>query len=164
MTGWLARPLLLLCLTLLVLANSVQARDFIGKVVGVSDGDTINVLHNGKAERIRLSGIDCPEKGQAFGQRAKQLTSALVFGKDVTVQVLGHDKYGRTIGEVTLLDGRVLNHELVRAGLAWWYRKYAPMDATLERFEAEARNVKRGMWVDPNPVPPWEWRKKKVLQ
>src|SRR5256886_10073124 len=75
---------------------------FTGKVVGVSDGDTISVMHNGKAERIRLSGIDCPEKGQAFGQRAKQFTSALVFGKDVTVQVLGHDKYGRTIGEVTL--------------------------------------------------------------
>src|SRR5205809_3843723 len=82
---------------------------FTGKVVGVSDGDTISVMHNGKAERIRLSGIDCPEKGQAFGQRAKQFTSALVFGKEVTVAVQDSDKYGRTIGEVKLLDGRVLN-------------------------------------------------------
>src|SRR2546422_9117216 len=101
---------------------------FTGKVVGVTDGDTISVMHNGRAEKIRLHGIDCPEKGQAFGQRAKQFTSTLVFGKEVTVTVQDSDKYGRTIGEVTLLDGRVLNHELVKAGLAWWYRKYAPED------------------------------------
>ena len=134
---------------------------FTGKVVGVTDGDTITVLHNGKGERVRLHGIDCPEKGQAFGTVAKQFTSALVFGKEVTVTVQDSDKYGRTIGEVTLLDGRVLNHELVKAGLAWWYRKYAPGDTTLEHLEAEARNAKRGLWVDPNPVPPWEWRKRR---
>jgi len=134
---------------------------FTGKVVGVSDGDTISVMHNGKAERIRLSGIDCPEKSQAFGQRAKQFTSALVFGKDVTVNVQDTDRYGRTVGEVKLLDGRVLNQELVQAGLAWWYRKYAPGDTTLERLETEARAAKRGLWVEPHPVPPWEWRHKK---
>ena len=88
---------------------------FTGKVVGVSDGDTISVMHNGKAERIRLSGIDCPEKGQAFGQRAKQFTSALVFGKEVTVAVQDSDKYGRTIGEVKLLDGRVLTRQELTA-------------------------------------------------
>lgn len=132
---------------------------FTGKVVGVSDGDTISVMHNGKAERIRLSGIDCPEKRQAYGNRAKQFTSQLVFGKEVTVQVAGRDRYGRPLGEVVLPDGRNLNQELVKAGLAWWYRQYAPGNTALERLEQEARTAKRGLWVDPNPVPPWEWRK-----
>ncbi len=71
---------------------------------------------------------------------------------------LGQDRYGRTIGEVMLPDGRVLNHELVKAGFAWWYRKYAPDDDALEQLEQEARDAKLGLWVDPHPVPPWEWR------
>ncbi len=98
--------------------------EFSGKVVGVSDGDTITVLHNGKGERIRLHGIDCPEKRQAFSNRAKQFTSNLVFAKTVTVQAVDRDRYGRTVGVVLLPDGRSLNHELVRAGLAWMYRRY----------------------------------------
>jgi len=132
---------------------------FTGKVVGVTDGDNITVLHNGQGEKIRLHGIDCPEKGQAFGTVAKQFTSALAFGKEVTVTVYDTDRYGRTVGTVKLLDGRILNQELVKAGLAWWYRQYAPKDATLERLETEAKNEKSGLWVDPHPVPPWEWRK-----
>ena len=95
--------------------------------------NTISVMHNGLAEKIRLNGIDCPEDGQAFGNRAKQAASKLVFGKDVTVVEHGPDKYQRTIGDVTLPDGRNLNEELVHEGLCWWYRKYAPTDTTLER-------------------------------
>ncbi len=128
-------------------------------MVGVSDGDTITVLHNGKGERIRLHGIDCPEKRQAFGNRAKQFTSTLVFGKAVTVQVMDRDRYGRTVGMVLLPDGRSLNHELVRAGLAWWYWRYTPDDETLEQLEREARAAKHGLWADPHAVPPWEWRR-----
>ena len=111
-----------------------------------------------KANASGCAGIDCPEKRQAFGNRAKQFAPALVFGKTVTVSVLDVDRYGRTVGEVILPDGRVLNHELVRAGLAWWYRKYAPDDDTLKQLEAEARQAKRGLWVEPNPMPPWAWR------
>src|SRR2546426_709117 len=118
------------------------ATDFTGRVVGVSDGDTIKVLHNGKAEKIRLYGIDCPEKGQAYGTRAKQFTSELVFGKAVTVKNHSLDRYGRTIGDVIILDGTNLNRELVKVGLAWWYRKYAPNDSTLEHLEEEARTAK----------------------
>jgi micrococcal nuclease len=92
------------------------AADFIGRVVGISDGDTILVMHDGKAEKIRLNGIDCPEKRQASGQRAKQFTSKLTFGQEVTVKTFGHDKYRRTIGDVLLADGRILNQELVKAG------------------------------------------------
>src|SRR5437016_4275215 len=110
----------------LLILPGVTFADFSGRVVGVSDGDTIKVMHDGKAEKVRLHGIDCPEKGQAYGTRAKQVTSTLTFGKDVRVQTYGHDKYGRTVGEVILSDGRSLNYELVRVGLAWWYQKYAP--------------------------------------
>jgi micrococcal nuclease len=133
------------------------AADFTGRVVGISDGDTISVMHGTRAEKIRLNGIDCPEKQQAFGQRAKQFTSKLVFRKDVTVRTSGHDKYGRTIGNVILSDGSALNQELLKAGLAWWYEKYSK-DTGLRDLQEEARQAKRGLWVYRDPVPPWEWR------
>jgi len=117
------------------------------------------ILHNQHPERIRLSSIDCPEKGQAFGKRAKQATSELVFGRDVTLQTQGHDKYGRTIADVTLPDGAHVNHTLVKDGWCWWYRKYAPGDTVLEGLEKEAREAKKGLWVDPAPILPGVYRK-----
>ena len=92
----------------------IAGEAFTGKVVAISDGDTIRVMHNGRAERIRLWGIDCPEKRQPFGTRASQFTGDLAFGKDVKVLVRDVDRYGRTVGEVVLPDGRSLNRELVR--------------------------------------------------
>ena len=133
------------------------AADFTGPVVSVLDGDTIDVLHNGQAERIRLHGIDCPEKGQPYGKRAKRFAADLVAGKTVTVHEFGHDKYRRTIADVVLPDGTNLNRELVKAGLAWWYRKHSK-DTSLGQFEAEAREAKRGLWAEPNPIPPWVYR------
>lgn len=133
--------------------------DFTGKVIGVIDGDTIEVLNIQTPVRIRLHGIDCPERGQPFGKRAKQAASALAFGKDVTVDDLGRDRHSRTIADVILPDGVSLNQELVKQGWCWWYRKYAPENTVLEGLEQEARKEKRGLWVDPNPLPPWEWRK-----
>lgn len=135
------------------------AADFSGKVVAVTDGDSIKVIHNGRAERVRLSGIDCPEKRQAFGNRAKQATSTLAFGHQVTVHPVGKDKYKRTLATVFLANGINLNHELVRQGYCWWFRKYAPTDAELAALEQSAREQKKGLWVDPAPVPPWEYRK-----
>ncbi|MEJ5250763.1 MAG: thermonuclease family protein [Chthonomonadetes bacterium] len=132
--------------------------DFTGKVVGVSDGDTIEVMRAGRAVRVRLHGIDCPESRQAFGTRAKQFTSELVFGKTVAVQVYGTDQYGRILGEVILPDGRSLNRELVRNGYAWWYRRYSN-DPVLQQLEDEARRERRGLWRDKNPIPPWEFRR-----
>ena len=143
-----------------LIPTSVFAADYTGRVVGVLDGDTIEVLHNQRPERIRLSGIDCPEKGQAFGKRAKQAASELVFGKEVTIQTHGYDKYKRTLGDVFLSDGKNLNQELVRQGFCWWYRKYAPGDTVLEGLENEAREARKGLWADPAPIPPWEWRKR----
>jgi len=120
---------------LLSLVVTAHAESFSGKVVGISDGDTIRVIHNGAAERVRLWGIDCPEKRQPFGTRARQFTGDLAFGKDVTVEVRDVDRYGRTVGEIILPDGRNLNRELVKAGLAWWYRQYARGDRELDRLE-----------------------------
>jgi endonuclease YncB( thermonuclease family) len=134
------------------------AEQFSGNVVGVADGDTISVMHNGKAVKVRLQGIDCPEKRQAYGARAKQFTSQRVFGQVVTVIVSGTDRYGRTLGEVVLGDGTNLNRTLVEEGLAWWYRQYSNDDA-LRQLEEEARAAGRGLWADRDPVPPWEFRK-----
>ena len=122
------------------------AEEFAGKVVGVSDGDTITVLQNRTPIKVRLHGIDCPEIGQDFGSRAKAFTSELVFGQVVKVVPRDTDRYGRTVADVILADGRILNHELVRAGLAWRYRKYAPNIGTLAELEAgrEKRNAACG--------------------
>ena len=109
----------------LLFASPILAHEFSGSVVSVLDGDTIEVLHNNRAERVRLNGIDCPEKAQAYGKRAKQAASELAFGKDVTIQSHGYDKYTRTIGDVILPDGTNINLTLVMEGWCWWYRKYA---------------------------------------
>lgn len=129
----------------------------------MSDGDTIDVLREGRAVRVRLEGIDTPERGQPFGTRAKQFTSDLVFGKTVAVQVKGTDQYGRILGEVILPDGRSLNRELVRNGYAWWYRRYSD-DPVLQQLEEEARRERRGLWRDQNPIPPWEFRRARISQ
>jgi endonuclease YncB( thermonuclease family) len=131
---------------------------FTGKVVGVYDGDTFTILHEGKAKKVRVNGIDCPEMGQPFGKNAKQYASGLIFGRVVTVSVFGRDRYGRTIGDAALADGRILSKEMVRAGMAWQYWQYSK-DKDLAALEAEARSSKRGLWADARPVAPWDWRK-----
>lgn len=143
-----------------VFASTALASTFSGKVVKVTDGDTLQVLLNGKAEKIRLAGIDSPESGQPFGTAASRYALGLAAQQVVHVQVTSTDRYGRMVGEVFLPDGRSLNREMVRAGYAWWYRKYST-DRTLGDLEDEARRNRRGLWGDPNPVPPWDWRKQK---
>jgi micrococcal nuclease len=139
-----------------------KGAEFSAPVIGISDGDTIKVLQDGVSKRIRLWGIDCPEMKQAFGTRAKQFTGDLAFGKTVTLRVHDVDRYGRQVAEIILPDGRNLNHEIVRAGFAWWYRQYARHDAELERLEAEAEAAKRGLRADKEPMPPWEFRRSKA--
>jgi endonuclease YncB( thermonuclease family)/methylphosphotriester-DNA--protein-cysteine methyltransferase len=134
-----------------------------GKVVKVSDGDTITVLDKeNKQHKIRFQGIDAPESRQAYGQAAKENLSNMIFGKEVKVVWSKMDKYGRTVGKI-LLDGRDINLEQVRAGFAWHYKAYEreqpPEDRqTYAAAETEARAAKRGLWQDPNPTPPGEWR------
>ena len=125
------------------LKTVVASGTFTGKVVGVSDGDSISVMLGGRAVKVRLHGIDCHEKKQPFGTRAKRYTSEMAFGNEVEVRIKTTDRYGHIVGEVILPDGLSLNKELVYMGLARWYRKYAPNDRTLKALEAGARAEKR---------------------
>jgi endonuclease YncB( thermonuclease family) len=140
-------------------AVSVYGESFSGKVVSVTDGDTIQVMRDGRATKIRLHGIDCPESHQDFGTQAKKLTSDLAFGKMVSVEVEDIDRYGRIVGDVWLPDGTNLNQALVRSGMAWWYQQYAPGDKTLKRAEQSARQARRGLWSRDDAIPPWEFRR-----
>src|SRR5258707_4198312 len=106
---------------LAAIATALLAEDYSGLVVGISDGDTVRVLHDGREERVRLWGIDAPEAKQPWGTRAKEFTGDLAFGKTVNVRVRDVDRYGRTVAEIILPDGRNLNREVFRAGLAWHY-------------------------------------------
>jgi endonuclease YncB( thermonuclease family) len=135
--------------------------EIVGKVVGVHDGDTLTLLVDGNREvKVRLDGIDAPELGQPFGKNAKAALSATVFEKTVTVKVGTTDRYGRTVGRI-FLNGQNVNLGMVRSGLAWWYRQYASKDEALEIAEEYAKTRKEGLWADPQPIAPWEWRKKR---
>lgn len=149
---------------LLLAALTCGAATIEGRVVGVSDGDTITVLDaNNTQHKIRLSGIDAPEKKQPFGQRSKESLSDLVFNKPVTVDTDTQDRYGRKVGKV-LVDGQDANLEQIRRGMAWHYKAYEREQPLLDRraysdAENEAKAAQRGLWSDPAPMPPWEFRK-----
>jgi micrococcal nuclease len=141
------------------LAVPRQSVRFSGKVVAVLEGDIIKVMNGNSRVQVRLLGIDSPEQSQRFGKTAKQFTSEMVARRIVTVRTIGINRQGHTLGDVILPDGAVLNRELVKAGMAWRYRKYST-DPILMNLEAEAIAAKRGLWVDPAPIAPWEWRTK----
>lgn len=147
-----------LAIAAFVLAFPSPGEDFQGKVVRIVDGDTVEVLHGQRAQRIRLYGVDAPEKSQPFGSRARQFTAGLVFGHTVSVREKGRDRYGRALAEIRLSDGRSLNRELVANGFAWHYKHYSN-DLGLAEMEEIARKQKRGLWVDTRPIAPWEFRK-----
>lgn len=153
--------ILILSLSIFTCAQTYALSDTIwkGKVVGVSDGDTITVLHHGKGEKIRLYGIDCPEKKQAFGKRAKQVTSKMVFDKNVEVRPVTTDRYGRTIAWI-YINGTCLNEELLKTGLAWHYKQYSS-ERRLADLEIEAKQRKAGLWSDPHSIAPWDFRRGK---
>ncbi|MCO6418786.1 thermonuclease family protein [Siccirubricoccus sp. KC 17139] len=152
---------LLPLLLLLLFALPAEAREILGKVVAIADGDTLTLLDDGrKQRRIRLAGIDTPESRQPYGSRARQALAELTFGRRVKVQVLGVDRYGRTLGRV-IAGRKDVNAALVRQGAAWVYRAYTD-DPALLRLEAEARAARRGLWALPEAQrqPPWEWRRR----
>ncbi|MDC7997033.1 thermonuclease family protein [Gilvibacter sediminis] len=107
--------------------------------------------------KIRLASIDCPERKQPFSTKAKGFASEAIFGKEVRVKTQGKDRYGRYIGWVYYDEGKILNEELLKNGLAWHYRKYSK-DQNLQKMEDTAREQKLGLWADKTPIPPWEWR------
>jgi micrococcal nuclease len=130
-----------------------------GRVVGIHDGDSITVLASGNEQlKVRLDGIDAPELKQPFSQQSKKTLSDLVFNKSVVLRVSGKDRYKRTLA-VVMVAGLNVNLEMVKRGMAWRYDKYSK-DAELLAAQEAAREGKLGLWVDPTPVPPWEWRAK----
>ena len=152
------RPALALGL-LLAVTSGAGAEPFLeGRVVAVFDGDTLEMLVDGAPRRIRIAGIDTPERGQPWAGRAKQALSARVFGKQVKVNEVAEDRYGRTVGEV-YADDVCVGCELVREGHAWVYRSFTD-DRVLFDLEAQARAAGRGLWSLPESqrTPPWEWR------
>lgn len=143
----------------------LQADVLHGRVVSVADGDTLTILDASNQQfKIRLKGIDAPEKRQPFGQVSKQHLASMVFGKPVAVEWFKRDRYQRTLGKV-LLDGRDVNQEQIKSGMAWHYKKYAKEQPLEDRqsysdAETEARQRMIGLWQEANPVPPWEFRHK----
>ena len=140
---------------------SLFSAEMIGKVVSVTDGDTITIIENLDNGRfkIRLYGIDAPEKKQDFGQKAKQHLSSLIFNKVVKIKFTEIDRYGRIVGKIFLNDIEI-NIEMLKAGLAWHYSRY-DQTSTYINAEKQERTEKRGIWSIKNSIPPWEYRKHK---
>jgi len=132
-----------------------------GKVIKISDGDTITILLKGNQQKkLRLAEVDCPEKGQPFGKNARQFTSDQVFGKTVNFVETNTDRYGRSIAKVYYDNGKYLSKELIKAGFGWWYFSYSK-DATLGELQDHAQRKKVGLWQDTRAMAPWEYRKMK---
>ncbi|WP_149277659.1 thermonuclease family protein [Pareuzebyella sediminis] len=140
-------------------STSSEHKEILGKVIKIADGDTFTLIFENNFEvRVRLDGIDCPEKKQAFSNNAKLTLSDLIFGKMVRVKYEDKDRYGRVLGEVFEGDVNV-NQEMVRRGYAWHFKRYSD-DPILSELELEAKENKVGLWTDPNPMPPWDYRKR----
>lgn len=151
-------------LVLLLAIPLAHAESFSGRVVGVADGDTVTVLDASMVQhKVRLSGIDAPEKSQPFGQRSKESLSELVFGRWVFVESEKRDRYGREVGKI-FKDGLDTNLEQIRRGFAWHYKAYAQEQSEQDRgayavAEELSRFNKSGLWRDSEPTPPWEYRR-----
>ena len=145
------------------IVDSSGRQELPGRVVAIADGDTITILDSANTQhRIRLEGIDAPESHQAFGEQSRLSLSEMIFGKDVSVSYQKVDQYGRLVGKISL-DGKDINLEQVKAGMAWHYRFYedeqTPEDRELyAKAESEARAARRGLWQDPNPTEPYQFR------
>ncbi len=138
-------------------AAAAEPQALTGKVVSIADGDTLTVLDGANIQhKVRLAGIDAPERGQPFGTKARDRLAELTAGKTVAVNGSKRDRYGRTLGRVEV-EGTDVNRQMVLDGMAWHYTHYSD-DRRLAEAEAAARAAKRGLWADAAPVPPWEWR------
>jgi endonuclease YncB( thermonuclease family) len=150
----LARTLLL---ALLLVAPAAWAETFVGRVVKVSDGDTLTVLVQSKQVTVRLLEIDAPEKKQAFGQRSRESLAQMCAAQVAVVNASSRDKYGRVLGRVQC-QGIDANAEQVRRGMAWVFDRYVS-DRSLYALQNEARAGHIGLWADKHPTAPWDWRK-----
>jgi micrococcal nuclease len=156
---WLVCACLILCLAAPVAAG--QTPPWRGVVLDVLDGDSLIIRRGRHPYEIRLYGIDAPEYNQPWGQAAKRRTMRLK-GKRVKVHAIDFDRHKRMIAKITTPDGEDLGLELIRAGLAWWYKRYSPNETAYKNAQRQARHAKRGLWAEPNPIPPWKWRRGKA--
>ncbi len=139
--------------------QSVPQYHLSGTVVRIADGDTLTLLDASNTQhKIRLHGIDTPERGQPFGNAAREALESFVAGQRIEVDIQDTDRYGRTVGTV-YRNGQNVNLALVRGGWAWWYERYARDDQPLAQAQREAQAARRGLWQDSSPIPPWEWRR-----
>lgn len=137
-------------------ASSVHAEQF--RVVGVSDGDTVKVLSTDNRQmKCRLHGIDAPESSQFKGQASKASLSDMIYRKTVDVEVVDRDQYGRSVCRI-FLNGVDVNKVQIQRGLAWWYSRYSK-DASYRQAQDAARQQRLGLWAEPNPTPPWAFRR-----
>ena len=151
------RATLAACLLCTVSFGSAAAHDIVGRVIGVSDGDTITLLVAREQIKIRLADIDAPESRQPFGTRSKQSLSEICYNKSATAEPVSKDRYGRTVARL-VCGPTDANAEQVRRGMAWVFDRYARPDSALYALQTRARTDGRGLWSDPHPIPPWEWR------
>jgi endonuclease YncB( thermonuclease family) len=141
--------------------ESVTDFDLTGRVVRVADGDTVSILdHSNTQHKVRLYGIDTPERDQPYGKAAKRALMQLVDEKPVGVVIVTTDSYGREVGTL-YRDGVNINVTMVESGYAWWYQYYAPHEHALQEAEQRARTQDLGLWAEPHPVAPWDWRRNK---
>ncbi len=130
-----------------------------GKVIAIIDGDTYDILlGENKTVRVRMEGIDAPEKGMPYYKIAKNYLGKMSFKKNIRLEITGKDSRGRILAYSYLDDGRELSHEMIKAGMAWHFKNYSS-DSLLSHSEIKARNSKTGLWSDNNPMPPWENRR-----
>ncbi|WP_235924901.1 thermonuclease family protein [Roseomonas harenae] len=149
-------------LLVFALTSSALAEELRGRVVGITDGDTLTLLTPERQEvKIRLAEIDTPESRQPYGTRARQALSDLAFQRDVLINIIDTDRYGRRVGRI-YADRVDVNAEMVRRGAAWVYRRYS-RDPSLLALEEEARQARRGVWAlsESERTPPWEWRRER---
>lgn len=143
--------------TFILVSTCTVSSAYADRVIGITDGDTLTVLHNRTPIKVRLANVDSPEKSQSYGQVSKRSLSDLCYGKDALLNVQSTDRYGRTVAEV-VCDGVNVNRVQVQRGMAWVYERYNK-DRSLIAFQREAKAAKKGLWADPSPVPPWEFRR-----
>ena len=141
------------------IATTYSQASLKSKVIGIKDGDTIEVIDKlNNPTTLRLAEVDCPEKKQPFGMKAKQFTSDAVYLKTITYIVTDIDRYGRSIAKVYYDNNKYLSAEIIKNGMRWQYKEYSD-SKELAHYEEQARSKKIGLWIDPNPIYPSDWRK-----
>ena len=151
---------------ILLITTTAHAGTITGRVVGMADGDTLTILDSANRQhRIRVAGIDAPEKAQDFGQRSKTNLSAMAFNQPATADCPKRDRYGREVCKI-VVNGQDVGLEQIRAGMAWWYKQYSREQssedrADYEQAEIQAKIHRKGLWDSKDPVPPWEWRRRR---